>query len=54
MHGDPQSRAGLGGGRALAPLWAPEAAALVHRMERKNAGMPAAARTMGRDEEALP
>lgn len=53
-RGAPASGAGARGGRAPAPLWAPEAAALVHGMERNNAGMPTAARTMGRDEEALP
>lgn len=42
------------GRRAPAPLWAPEAATLVQGMERKKAGIPTAARTMGRDEEALP
>ena len=42
------------GRRAPAPLWAPEAATLVHGTELKKAGIPTAGRTMGRDEEALP
>lgn len=48
--------AGPGGvGRmAPAPVWAPEAATLVQGLERRKAGIPIAARTMGRDEEALP
>lgn len=48
------ARPGGVGRRAPAPLWAPEAATLVHGMERKKAGIPTAVRTMGRDEEALP
>lgn len=42
------------GRRVPAPLRAPEAATLVQGMERKKAGIPTAARTMGRDEKALP
>lgn len=53
MHGDVQ-RGESDGKKGPSPSLGPRAATLAHGMERKKAGIPTAARTMGRDEEALP
>lgn len=53
VHGDVQ-RGESDGKNGPSPSLGPRAATLAHGMERKKAGIPTAARTMGRDEEALP
>lgn len=53
VHGDVQ-RGESDGKKGPSPSLGPRAATLAHGMERKKAGIPTAARTMGRDEEALP